>query len=214
MTRIDIVADLACPWCFIAKRRLERAMAMRPSLRVARVWRPFQLNPDLPPDGLPRDLYRQLKFAAGRSARTHAAIVAAGASEGIDFAFDRICRVPNTLNAHRLIRLGVAEGCSDAVVEALFRGYFIDGLDIGDIAALAAIAATAGLDETATRTHLAGSSGAAEVLAEERRARWIGIDAVPCFIIAGDYALAGAQDPEMFLPLFDLAAVPGVRADA
>ncbi len=217
--RIDIVADLICPWCFIGKRRLERALAMRPKFPVARVWRPFQLNPDLPPDGLPNgglphERHRQLKFAGGRSARGHAAIVADGARDGIDFAFDRMERTPNTLNAHRLIRLGVAEGSGDAVVEALFRGYFIDGIDIGDIAALAAIAAAAGLDETAARTHLAGSSGTAEVLAEEYRARRIGIDAVPCFIIAGDYALAGAQDPEMFLPLFDLAAVARAPLEA
>jgi predicted DsbA family dithiol-disulfide isomerase len=212
--RIDIVADLICPWCFIGKRRLERALAMRPKFPVARVWRPFQLNSDLPLEGLPHELRRTLQFAGGRSARSHAAVVAAGAGEGIDFAFDRIGRIPNTLNAHRLIRLAAAQGCGDAVVEALFRGYFSDGLDMGNIAVLAAIAAAAGLDEAATRTHLAGSSGTAEVLAEEYRARRIGIDAVPCFIIAGDYALAGAQDPEMFLPLFDLAAVPRAPIDA
>lgn len=211
---IDIVADLICPWCFIGQRRLVRAMAMRPKLRVARTWRPFQLNPDLPTEGLAREVYLQLKFGGGRSAvRIHAALAAAGAREGIDFGFDRIRRTPNTLNAHRLVRLAATAGCADAVVEALFRGYFEHGLDIGDRDALAAVAATAGLDENATRAHLAGGSGTAEVLAEEHRARRIGIDAVPCFIIAGDYALAGAQDPEMFLPLFDLAAAPRMPAE-
>ena len=212
---IDIVADVVCPWCFIGQRRLARAMAMRPKLRVERIWRPFQLNPELPPEGVPRELYLQLKFGGGRlAARVHAALATAGANEGIDFAFDRIGRTPNTLNAHRLVRLAAASGCADAVVEALFRGYFEDGLDIGDLDALAAIAASCGLDASAALAHLAGSAGTLEVLAEEHRARRIGIDAVPCFIIAGDYAVAGAQDPEMFLPLFDLALVPRLPVDA
>jgi predicted DsbA family dithiol-disulfide isomerase len=190
-------------------------MAMRPKLTVARTWRPFQLNPELPLEGLSRELYLQLKFGGLRSAdRIHAALATAGAREGIEFGFDRIRRTPNTLNAHRLVRLAVAAGRADAVVEALFRGYFGAGLDIGDVNALAAIAAGAGLDERAARAHLAGGSGTAEVLAEEHRVRRIGIDAVPCFIIDGDYALAGAQDPEMFLPLFDLALVPRQPAEA
>jgi predicted DsbA family dithiol-disulfide isomerase len=213
--RIDIVADFVCPWCFIGQRRLARAMAMRPKLTVQRTWRPFQLNPDLPLEGLPRELYLQLKFGGLRSAeRIHAALATAGAREGIEFAFDRIRRTPNTLNAHRLVRLAAASGRADAVADALFREYFAAGLDIGDLDALAGIAAGAGLDERAARAHLAGGSGTLEVLAEEHRARRIGIDAVPCFIIDGDYALAGAQDPEMFLPLFDLALVPHLPVEA
>jgi predicted DsbA family dithiol-disulfide isomerase len=207
--RIDIVADVVCPWCFIGHRRLARAMAMRPKLRVARIWRPFQLNPELPREGLPRELYLRLNFGVGRSAaRIHAALATAGAKEGIEFAFDRIGRTPNTLDAHRLVRLAAESGRADAVVDALFRGYFEEGLDIGDLDALAAVAASSGLDASTARAHLAGGAGTREVLAEEQRARRIGVDAVPCFIIAGDYALAGAQDPEMFLPLFDLALVP------
>ena len=206
--RIDIVADLICPWCYIGKRRLERALAMRPDLATARVWRPFQLSPELPAEGLPHALYLRLKFGGRSVARIHAALAVAGEPEGIDFAFDRIRRTPNTLNVHRLVRLAAAAGCADAVVEALFRGYFSNGLDTGDIDVLAAIAAAAGLDEATTRAHLACAAGTAEVLAEEHHARRIGIDAVPCFIIAGDYALAGAQPAEMFLPLLDLAAVP------
>jgi predicted DsbA family dithiol-disulfide isomerase len=213
--RIDIVADLVCPWCFIGHRRLARAMAMRPKLRIIKTWRPFQLNPELPLQGVPRELYLQLKFGGGRSAaRIHAALAAAGAREGIEFDFNRIHQTPNTLNAHRLVRLAAASGRADAVVDALFRGYFEDGIDIGDLDALVAIAGASGLDESATRRHLAGGSGTAEVLAEEQRARRIGVDAVPCFIIASDYALAGAQDPEMFLPLFDLALVPRLPVDA
>jgi len=213
--RIDIVADFVCPWCFIGQRRLQRAMAMRPKLTVQRTWRPFQLNPDLPLEGVARELYLQLKFGGSRSAeRIHAALATAGARDGIEFAFDRIRRTPNTLNAHRLVRLAAESSRADAVAEALFLGYFSAGLDIGDVEILARVAAAAGLDEGAARAHLAGGSGTAEVLAEEHRARRIGIDAVPCFVIDGDYALAGAQDPEMFLPLFDLALVPRLPVEA
>ncbi len=213
--RIDIVADLACPWCYIGKRRLERAIALRPDLPVAVRWRPFQLNPELPPDGLPYEPYLRLKFGSGRSAaRIHATLAAIGEREGIAFAFERIRRMPNTLSAHRLVQWAAAEQRADIVAEALLRGYFTQGLDIGDLDTLAAVAAAGGLDEAAARAHFAGDAGLSEVLAEERRVRHIGIDAVPCFIIAGDYALAGAQEPEMFLPLFDLAAAPMAPAEA
>jgi predicted DsbA family dithiol-disulfide isomerase len=204
--RIDIVADMVCPWCFIGKRRLERAIAMRPDLAVDCVWHPFQLNPDLPPEGLPYELYLRAKFGNGRAAaRTLQALVAAGEREGIVFAFERIRRIRSTLDAHRVVRLAATAGCADAVVEALFRGYFCDGVDIGDIDTLAAFAAAAGLDRAAARDHLGGGAGIAEVRAAEQRARRGGIDAVPSFIVGGVYGLAGAQDSEMFLPLFDLA---------
>ncbi|HEX3952809.1 MAG TPA: DsbA family oxidoreductase [Stellaceae bacterium] len=213
--RIDIVADVTCPWCYIGKRRLERAIAMRPNLPVTLVWRPFQVNGELPPEGLPRELHLQCKFGNGRSAaRAQTALLTAGAREGIAFAFDRIRRVPNTLNAHRLIRLAAAQGRADAVVEALFRAYFVDAEDIGDSGVLVSIAGACGLNKAAARAHLAGGAGVAAVIAEEHRARRIGIDAVPCFIIEGEYALGGAQDAEMFLPLFDLAAVSRVVAGA
>lgn len=205
--RIDIVADLICPWCFIGKRRLDRALAMRPDLDVQRVWRAFQLNPDVPPEGMRRDSYIQLKFGVGRTgARAQAKMAAAGEAEGIAFAFDRIRRAPNTLQAHRLIAFASAEGLAEPVVEALYRGYFLDGLDIGDIDTLAAVAGPAGLDEAAVAAYLAGKAGTIEVLAEEKRARRVGIHAVPCFILDGAYAVSGAQEPEMFLPLFDLAS--------
>jgi predicted DsbA family dithiol-disulfide isomerase len=212
---IDIVADIACPWCFIGKRRLERALALRPDIVATRSWRAFQLNPDMPVEGIPREFYLAAKFGSPRQVmRSYTAITAAGRGEGIEFAFERIRRTPNTLNAHRLIRLAATEGCGDAMVEALFRAYFIDGLDIGDIDALAIIAARTGLDQEAVRTYLAGEAGAEEVLAEEGRARRLGIHAVPCFVLERGYAIAGAQEPEMFLPLFDMAAGIGKPAAA
>ena len=211
--QIDIVSDVICPWCFIGKRRLERALALRPELPATLAWRAFQLNPEMPTDGISRELYLSAKFGGSRAAgRTCAAVCAAGRTEGIDFAFERIRRTPNTLRAHRLIRLAASEACADQVVEALFRAYFVEGLDIGDIETLAAIAARAGLDETEAHGYLAGEAGKNEVRAEEHRARRLGIHAVPCFVLDSGYAISGAQEPEIFLPLFDIAAGPGGRA--
>jgi len=150
---IDIVADIACPWCFIGKRRLERALALRPDIVATRSWRAFQLNPDMPAEGISREFYLVAKFGGARQAtRSFTTISAAGRSAGIEFAFERIRRTPNTLRAHRLIRLATSEGIGDAMVEQLFLGYFVEGLDIGDIETLAAIATRAGLDNGAART--------------------------------------------------------------
>jgi len=203
--RIDIVSDVVCPWCFIGKRRLERALETRPEIVPEIVWRPFQLNPDMPAEGMARADYIAAKFGDnGHSRRIHQTIAEAGASVGIDFAFERIRRSPNTRNAHRLIRFAAKQGRADRLVEELFRGYFIAGLDIGDLATLAGIAAAAGLDREEAAAFLAGKSERDEVIAEDRNARRLGINAVPCFIFAGQYAVSGAQEPEFFLPVFDL----------
>jgi predicted DsbA family dithiol-disulfide isomerase len=203
---IDIVSDVVCPWCYIGKRRLERALARRPGLLTTRSWRAFQLNPDLPSEGVPHALYLATKYGNSHNAsRAYAALSAVGRGEGIDFAFDRIGRAPNTLRAHRLIRLAANEGAGDDIVEALFRAYFLEGLDVGDIDILVAIAGRAGFDFAEVRSYLAGEAGTNEVRAEDRRARHLGIHAVPCFVLERGYAISGAQDPEMFLSLFDVA---------
>jgi len=208
--QIDIILDVICPWCFIGKRRLERALAQRPDLIVSRSWRAFQLNPEMPSEGFPHELYIAARFGNhGAAERSHAAARAAGRREGIAFAFERIRRTPNTLQAHRLIHLASVEGNADEMVESLFRGYFLEGLDIGDIATLATIAPRAGLDRTMAERYLASQTGIEEVLAEEHRVRRFGIRAVPYFVLQRGYAISGAQEPEMFLPLFDIAAGPG-----
>jgi predicted DsbA family dithiol-disulfide isomerase len=207
---IDIVCDIVCPWCYIGKRRLERALARRPGLSVTRSWRAFQLNPDLPSEGVPHRFYLAAKFGSVPEARrAYAVLSAAGRAEGIDFAFDRIGRAPNTLRAHRLIHFAADEGVGDDVVEALFHGYLGEGLDIGDIDTLTAIAGRAGLHPAAVRDYLVGESGTQEVRAEDRRARQLGIHAVPCFVLERGYAISGAQEPELFLSLFDVAAGVG-----
>jgi predicted DsbA family dithiol-disulfide isomerase len=203
--QIDIISDVVCPWCFIGKRRLEKALGMRPEIETDITWRPFQLNPDMPAEGMARADYIATKFGdSGHSRRIHQTIAEAGATVGIDFAFDKIKRSPNTRNAHRLIRYATREGAGNDVVTRLFEGYFLQGRDVGDITTLAKIAAEAGLDEREVRTFLSGDSERDEIVAEDRNARRLGVNAVPCYIFAGQYAISGAQEPEFFLPVFDL----------
>jgi predicted DsbA family dithiol-disulfide isomerase len=203
--QIDIISDVVCPWCFIGKRRLEKALVMRPEIEAEITWRPFQLNPDMPAEGMARADYIATKFGdSGHSRRIHQTIAEAGATVGIDFAFDKIKRSPNTRNAHRLIRYASKQGVGTDVVTRLFEGYFLQGRDVGDLAALAKIAAEAGLDEREARAFLAGDAERDEIVAEDRNARRLGVNAVPCFIFAGQYAISGAQEPEFFLPVFDL----------
>jgi predicted DsbA family dithiol-disulfide isomerase len=203
--QIDIISDVVCPWCFIGKRRLEKALVMRPEIETEITWRPFQLNPDMPAEGMARADYIATKFGdSGHSRRIHQTIAEAGATVGIDFAFDKIKRSPNTRNAHRLIRYATRQGAGNDVVTRLFEGYFLQGRDVGDIATLAKIAAEAGLDEREARAFLSGDSERDEIVAEDRNARRLGVNAVPCYIFAGQYAISGAQEPEFFLPVFDL----------
>lgn len=202
---IEIYSDVICPWCFIGKRRLERAMAQRPSLDITIDWRAFQLNPWMPAEGMERKAYLEAKFGSRDAARVYDGIKRVGEGEGIDFRFDRIPRTPNTLSAHRLIRMAGAQQKQDAVVEALFQAYFINGRDIGSIDSLAEIAGEAGLDRDEIRRSLADEGDLQVVRAEDARARQMGIQGVPCFIVDRSYAVSGAQEPEYFLPVFDLA---------
>jgi predicted DsbA family dithiol-disulfide isomerase len=203
--QVDVICDLVCPWCYIGKRRLEKALASRPALEIEISWRPFQLNPDMPTDGMAREAYLAAKFGgAGHAHRIYQAVAEAGASVAIPFAFDRIRRTPSTRDAHRLIRLAAREGRADALVEALFRAYFVEGRDLGERGTLADIAAEAGLERSAARVFLESTAGLDLVLAEDRGARRLGINAVPCYIFERQYAISGAQEPEFFFPVFDL----------
>lgn len=206
MLKIDIFSDVICPWCFIGKRRLERALKERPQ-QTAIQWRAFQLNPDMPDQGMPRESYIQSKFGGPeRAEQIYTRIREVGAGEDIGFRFDLIRRTPNTVKAHRLVHRATQLDKSEAVVEALFTGYFLEGVDIGDDGALVEIAVEGGLDGEQTREFLASDDGRAEVWAETRFAYENNINGVPCFIFNRRYALSGAQDPEAFFPLFDLGA--------
>jgi len=203
--RIDIFVDVVCPWCFIGKRRLERALAMRPDLPMQKAWRPFELNPDMPAGGVPSEQFYVEKFGSAELVKERRGVVVdIGKSVGIDFAFDKIERQPNTLDAHRLIRHALKRGRGDPVVEALFKAHFIDGRDVGDHATLAAIAGENGLDFAETAQFLDSDDERDAILDEEQEARRIGVSAVPCYIFDRQYAVAGAQEPEFFLPIFDL----------
>jgi len=206
---IDIYSDPICPWCFIGKRRLERALKARTAFRPTLRWRPFQLNPAMPAEGMERRAYLTLKFGRPDNAtRIYRQIRQVGATEGIDFRFDRIPVTPNTVDAHRIIRLAARSGDAavlNAMLEGLMRAYFSDGRDIGDPATLAALATDSGLDRQTARALLESDEDIVEVREEDLKARRAGIEGVPCFIINGRYALSGAQEPEAFYALFDMA---------
>lgn len=195
---IDVVSDVMCPWCFIGHRRLDKALALVPDIDVAVTWRPFQLDPTLPEGGKDRRRYLEEKFGGPeRAAAVYDRIREAGLTEGIAFAFDRIARSPNTIDAHRVIRWAGVEGVQHAVVERLFALYFLEGGDLSDHGVLAAAAAAAGMDEAVTARLLASGADRAETRAEAAHAAAIGVTGVPCFILAGRYAVEGAQPAEV-----------------
>ncbi len=206
--QLDIYSDTVCPWCFVGKRRLERALAMRPNAAIEIRWRAFQLNPGMPVEGMERREYLELKFGGPeRAARIYEAVRTAGEGEGIRFAFDRIRRTPNTFDSHRLLRHAHDVGRQGAMLENLFKAYFLAGEDIGNRRVLLGCADRAGLDVALAERYLAGTEEAESTLAEDRLARRQGINGVPCFIFNGRFALSGAQPPEALLQLLDLADV-------
>ncbi|BAE51267.1 DsbA family oxidoreductase [Paramagnetospirillum magneticum] len=203
--RIEYVFDTVCPWCYVGKRRLERALAQRPETRARIIWRPFLLNPDLPPEGIDRRTYLDRKFGgSARVQRVHAAVAAAGKTEGIEFDFESITRMPNSLNSHRLIRYAGASGREGELVEALYQAYFSQGLDIGDVEVLTSLGATIGLEREALHAFLTSDADAASVLNDNARAHRLGVNGVPCLILDSSYALAGAQEPDILLRLIDI----------
>ncbi|MFO0989430.1 MAG: DsbA family oxidoreductase [Alphaproteobacteria bacterium] len=203
---VDIVSDAVCPWCFIGKRRFEQALAQAPGdVEVLVAWRPFQLNPEMPPEGMDRKTYLATKFGGdARADQIYERVRKAGQSVGIDFNFKGIPRTPNTIDAHRLIGIAGRAGRQDAVVEGLFRAYFLDGRDVGDRDVLAAIAKAGGLDEKTIRDYLAGREDVDRVENEDAMARRMGIQGVPCFILNRKYAISGAQEPAVFLEAIEM----------
>jgi len=200
---IDIVSDIVCPWCFIGKRRLEAALelyrARNPAVAAPQVtYHPFELNPDVPREGIARADYIAKKFGA-RGYSAHDRLVQAGAPLGIAFAFDRIARQPNTLAAHALIEWARRRGVQGAVKEALMRAFFVDGLDLTDTATLVRIAVDAGLAREEAEAAIADEELRRTVADEEEKARQMGVQGVPFFIFNKRVAVSGAQDPETLL---------------
>ncbi|MBM3572712.1 MAG: DsbA family oxidoreductase, partial [Alphaproteobacteria bacterium] len=172
------------------------------------------LNPDMPAEGMERGAYLTAKFGHARAEQIYTSIRRVGEAEGLAFRFERITRTPNTVDSHRLIRLAGMVGLQDAMVESLFRGYFIDGRDLSDSAALADLAADAGMDRAEAAEYLASEAKRTEIQSESAFAYRVGINGVPCFIAAGQYAISGAEEPEGLFPLFDLARQPGADGKA
>ena len=204
--KIEFIFDTVCPWCYVGKRRFERALAQRPGTRATIAWRPFLLNPDIPPEGIDRRAYLDRKFGGpARVQRVHGAVAAAGEAEGIAFDFDRILRAPNTLNSHRMIRFSAGLGREAETVEAIYHGYFCDGRDIGSIVDLMEIGRAVGLPADALEAYLRSDADISLILNDNARAHRLGVNGVPCLVLDGQYAIAGAQEPDVLLRLIDIA---------
>jgi len=211
--QIDIVSDTVCPWCYIGKRKLDAALAARPEIDVAIGWRPFQLNPDMPAQGMLREEYLSTKFGgADRAERIYDNIRQAGERVGLDFRFDLIAKTPSTLNSHRLNRWAAAAGRQHQVVEIQFRRYFLEGADISEPKVLVEIAEEAGVDADRVAEMLDREDDLDVIRREDALARQMGISGVPCFIVDRKYAVSGAQDVPVFHKVFDLALNEAVEA--
>jgi predicted DsbA family dithiol-disulfide isomerase len=205
--QIDVISDTVCPWCYIGKRRLERAMRLRPQIPFDVRWRPFQLDPATPPEGVDRKAYIERKFGSSDKIKPiHNALLKAGEDEGIPFAFEKITRTPNTINSHRLIRWSHSMGVQDQVVELLFRRYFTEGADIGQIATLVQIGADAGMDAELVEELMNSEADLERVQHEDNMARKIGIQGVPTYLVGGKTLINGAQDAEVLVRAFDHVA--------
>jgi predicted DsbA family dithiol-disulfide isomerase len=204
--QIDIVSDTVCPWCYIGKRKLQRALAMRPDVQAQMFWRPYRLDPSIPRGGVDRKAYMKAKFGDNPNASSmRDVIVDEGAKLGIDFAFDKIAISPNTLDSHRLIRWAGGAGVQDDVVERLFRAYFIEGRDIGDATVLIDVATAAGMHAPLVAELLAKDADLAEVEREAGMANQMGITGVPCFIFDGRFMISGAREPEVLVKVMEKA---------
>ncbi len=196
---VDVISDVICPWCYIGKRRLEKAVAALGGPVKVR-WLPFQLNLTMPKEGVSRREYRTRKFGSWeRSQELDARVFAVGQAEGIPFAFDRIERTPNTLDAHRLIGLAEKQGVQDAVVEALFRAYFTEGRDISSRQTLLDVVAKAGLDRHEAGAMLNSDDGLEPIKETDALARRFRVEGMPFFVVNGTFTLSGAQQPDAIL---------------
>jgi len=199
MIKLDIISDPICPWCFIGKANLDRALEAAGDHPFSIEWHPFQLNPDMPAGGMDRRDYLETKFGGKEGAvRAYAPVVEAAEAAGLAINFEGISRTPNTLDAHRLIHWAGLEERQTPMVSALFRAYFQEGRDIGDAGVLADIAEAVGLDRAMTERLLAGDGDRDDIAARDAHARARGVTGVPCFIIANQHALPGAQPPELW----------------
>ncbi|MFZ1338411.1 MAG: DsbA family oxidoreductase [Paracoccaceae bacterium] len=202
--RLDVFSDPVCPWCYVGKANLDRALESRPDHPFQVEWHPFQLNPDIPQEGVPKRDYLEAKFGgAAKVDAIHDRLREVARAAGLPLNPDVPKRQPNTLDAHRVIHWAGVEGRQNAVVAALFRAYWVEGRDIGNTGVLADIAAAAGMDRAAVLRLLDSDADAEDVAARDADARAKGVSAVPTFLIARQYVVSGAQSPELWGQVID-----------
>ena len=204
MTTIEIISDPICPWCYIGKTRFERALKARPEHGFEISWKPFQLNPNMPAEGMDRREYLERKFGGKTAAiEVYSSIQKAAEEDGLKVKLDKIARTPNTINAHRLIHWAGIEGVQNEAVAALFIANFEEGKDISDPELLADIAQSVGMDREMTRRLLASDAEIAETRAADEKAREMGVQGVPTFLVDGQYVVNGARDTAFWVDLID-----------
>lgn len=212
--RIEVWADVVCPWCWIGETRLFRALEQRPDVQAEVVWRPFQLQPDLPAGGVPWDEVIRTKFGGPERARAmFQQVAAAGAADGLHFDFERIPAHPNTRDAHRLVLLAQEAGIAREMAEALFRANFAEGRDIGKTGVLADVATQVGIDRDRAARFLGGDQLGRVVDESQAQARELRITGVPFFVIDGRYTFSGAQPLETFVAVLDRVRTMDAAAD-
>jgi len=205
--RIDIYSDTVCPWCYLGGRRFELAAAARPQYEPRVTWRPFELNPDIPHEGVDRAAYLAARIGTPeRVAAAQVELTRQGQASGIEFRFDLIERVPNTRRSHLLIAHAARSGCQAGVKERIMRAYFEEGCDIGDIEVLVRLGVEAGLTEHESRSALVLRLGQDGVIAAERHAAVLGITGVPTFVFDGQYTVSGAQEVGTLAQILDQVA--------
>lgn len=212
MIRLDILSDPVCPWCYIGKAHLDRALEAHPSHPFSIEWHPFQLNPGMPEGGMDRATYLEAKFGGkAKAVAVYARVEEAARNAGLEIDFAHIPRIPNTLNAHRLIHWAGLEGRQAAVVAALFRAYWREGRDIGEAETLVAIATACGLAGAMVARLLASEADADDIRARDAHARERGVSGVPTFVLANQHVLTGAQPPELWAQV--IAELAGTTPD-
>lgn len=209
--RLDIVSDVICPWCYVGKHRLSRALAQLGEFPLEIRWRPYELNPGMPREGMSRRDYCERKFGSWEHARRlYARVEAVAAEDGLPLHVDRIARTPNTRRAHRLIEHAASQGLQDTLVDALFQAYFVDGRDVGDTATLQTIGVAVGLDPKGVAAVLADDAHDTALEAAEQSAREAGVDGVPAFFYNGRLLFSGAQSADTIALLLTCARTRGL----
>ena len=197
--KLDIMSDPICPWCYIGKTHLDKALAEVPDHPFVIEWHPFQLNPDMPDEGMDRREYLERKFGGKDGAvRAYAPVVEHAENAGLNIDFEGMKRTPNTLDAHRLIHWAGIEGKQDAVVDALFNAYFVEARDIGDHEVLADVADSVGMDAAVVLKLLQSDADREDIRNRDSHSREMGVNSVPTYIVANQHAVPGAQPPELW----------------